>query len=41
MIDGDKAAAAEQVAAALAQLEEAFTLCSKLQRFFTGETSDS
>ncbi|CAD6231228.1 unnamed protein product [Miscanthus lutarioriparius] len=37
MIDGDKAAAAEQVAAALAQLEEAFTACSKGQHFFAGD----
>ena len=37
MIDGDKATAVEQVAATLAQLEEAFTVCSKGQRFFTGD----
>ncbi|XP_066316404.1 probable glutathione S-transferase GSTU6 [Miscanthus floridulus] len=37
MIDGDNAAAVEQVAAALAQLEEAFTACSTGQRFFTGD----
>lgn len=37
MIDGDKAEAAEQVAVALAQLEEAFTACSKGRRFFAGD----
>ena len=37
MIDGDKAEAAEQVASALGQLEEAFAACSKGRRFFAGD----
>ncbi|CAO2177041.1 unnamed protein product [Urochloa humidicola] len=37
MVDGDKAEAAEQVAAALGRLEEAFAGCSKGRRFFAGD----
>ncbi|CAO2208388.1 unnamed protein product [Urochloa humidicola] len=37
MVDGDKAEAAEQVAAALGRLEEAFAACSKGRRFFAGD----
>ncbi|OEL18970.1 Glutathione S-transferase U18 [Dichanthelium oligosanthes] len=37
MIDGDKAEAAKQVAAALGQLEEAFAGCSKGRHFFAGD----
>lgn len=37
MIDGDKAEATEQVAAALAQLEDAFTACNKVQHFLVGD----
>jgi glutathione S-transferase len=37
MIDGNKAEAAEQVVAALGQLEEAFAGCSKGRRFFSGD----
>lgn len=37
MIDGDKAEATEQVAAALAQLEDAFTACNKGQCFLVGD----
>nr|CAB3477349.1 unnamed protein product [Digitaria exilis] len=37
MIGGDKAEAAEKVASALGQLEEAFAACSKGQGFFAGD----
>lgn len=37
MIGGDKAEAAEQVALALGQLEEAFAGCSKGRCFFAGD----
>ncbi|WVZ70065.1 hypothetical protein U9M48_018765 [Paspalum notatum var. saurae] len=37
MVDGDGAEAAEQVAAALARLEEAFADCSKGRPFFAGD----
>ncbi|CAL4975869.1 unnamed protein product [Urochloa decumbens] len=37
MVDGDKAEAAEHVAAALERLEEAFAACSKGRHFFAGD----
>ncbi|CAL4956223.1 unnamed protein product [Urochloa decumbens] len=37
MVNGDKAEAAEQVAAALGRLDEAFAACSKGRRFFAGD----